>query len=115
VDPRAREALRDFVRTEMSRDFDSLVGEVEARRREVVQLERMVGLPGEPLPRRQRRAKVAELRSRGYSSRAIAQLLGIDRATVLKDVRALGPPASVVVGLDGRAVKGPRSPATADS
>jgi hypothetical protein len=109
VDARARLALEDLARRACQPDMDALAVEVDRLRREVQTLERMVGLPGQPPGRRERQARVAELRGRGYSTRAIAQLLHTDRGTVMKDIRTLGlPPAEIVVGLDGRAVRGQR-------
>jgi hypothetical protein len=104
--------LEGFVRRIVASDMDELAAEVERLGRVVVALERMVGLPGEPASRQQRRALVAELRSRGDSTRAIAQRVHTDRSTVMKDCRRLGIEAApVMVGLDGRAVSGRRTPA----
>jgi hypothetical protein len=59
------------------------------------------------LPRDERRAVVALLRGQGMSARAIAPALGIDRATVDRDLQggANAPPDSEfvqVTGLDGK-------------
>jgi hypothetical protein len=115
VDSRAQDALETLVRRIVCSNFDELAGEIERLRREVISLEKMVGLSGHTPGRWQRQARVAELRGRGYSTRAIAQLLHIDRSTVTKDCARLGlEPAEFVIGLDGRTVRGPR-PSTAAS
>jgi hypothetical protein len=94
VDSRAQDALETLVRRVVCSNLDEMAGEIERLRREVVALERIVGLLGQTPGRRQRQARVAELRGRGYSTRAIAQLLHTDRESRLagkEAVAAFGP------------------------
>lgn len=60
--------------------------------------------PDDALSTEERRVRVAELRSRGRSQRAIASELGVAKRTVEKDLRrvAAGSQPDNVVGLDGR-------------
>lgn len=113
MDGRARLALEDVVRRTVAADLDELATEVANLRREVLTLERLCGLPGTPLPRRERRLRVAEMRANGFSVRSIATELHCDRNTVVGDLKALGvaPPAGQVVGLDGRTTR-PRMPSS---
>lgn len=73
------------------------------------------------LDREQRREIVADLRSQGMSTRAIASGLGVNRKTVMEDARQVvqnGPPAptpcptpSPVIGTDGKTYTQPNRPA----
>ena len=104
-----RRALAGFVREALAQDLDDLRGELARMRKEIQTLERLVGLPGEPLAVRERRRRVVELRAAGYSQRAISAALHVSRDVITKDLRTMEAPVpDVVVGLDGRAVRGPR-------
>jgi DNA-binding CsgD family transcriptional regulator len=103
VDPRAHDALRNLVRSTIASDLDELAAELTRVRRELRTIERLVGLPSEPAGVSERRARVLALAEAGHSGRAIAHVLGIGRATVSTDLRALGaPPPPAVLGRDGR-------------
>jgi hypothetical protein len=101
--------LEDLARRAVSRDLDAIAREVEWVRREVAVLRLASGLPSGPLGRAERRAQALEMRSAGYSVRAISRALRVRRETIAQDFRELGvPPAPIVTGLDGRQVRGPR-------
>lgn len=63
------------------------------------------------LDREQRREIVAEMRQAGMSSRAIASGIGVDHATVARDVHSApvadATPAAPVIGLDGKTYQPP--------
>lgn len=111
MDGDAREALRSFIRAEVGQDLDVLAGELTRVRHELAAVRTAVGLPTDPLDLRQRREATARLRREGRSVRSIAALLGVNRGTVLRDLRELKvrPPGGQVVGLDGRTTQ-PRLP-----
>lgn len=68
------------------------------------------------VPVGERPAMVAELRSAGMSQRAIGSAIGVDAATVNRDLRRVAdatpdaPPTTPVVGLDGKRYASPPQP-----
>jgi predicted transcriptional regulator len=67
---------------------------------------------GKGLPLEQRRDAVAELRGRGLSLRAVAEVLGVAPSTVKGDADARGVELAQVLGLDGRRSTTARSSST---
>lgn len=109
MDTRARLALEDVVRRTVAGDLDAMAGELQLMRRRLDALEHLSGLPAEPRGQGERRARVLELRETGLSTRTIAAVVGCDRGTVLKDLRALQAPAlELIRGMDGRFTRPPQ-------
>jgi DNA-binding NarL/FixJ family response regulator len=104
-----RAVLAAFVREAVARDLDDLHGEIARLKREILLLERLAGLPAAPLAVRDRRERVAELRSAGHSERSIAAALRVSRAVIQHDLAVEKVPSPPLIrGIDGRATRGPR-------
>ena len=111
MDSSARQALEQIVRQVAYRDIDRLTVELDRQRRQLLALRAAVGLPVDP-PESERREHVVEMRRAGMSTRAIALAIGVHRATVAADLRAVAAPRpDRILGLDGRVTRGPRPPA----
>lgn len=112
MDSAARAALARLVRcearTELAPEFDLLAERVRDLQR---QLDALAGRTGGPVRPHARDQEIARLHGLGFSTRLIADAVGVHRATVTTVVRRL-PQPPLVRGRDGRATR-PRRKAAA--